>query len=78
MTRVEELVRFIARSLVEEPDKVRVYSKDMRRETIIKLQVSPEDVGRVVGRGGRVANAMRAVLEVAARQARKPVILEID
>jgi predicted RNA-binding protein YlqC (UPF0109 family) len=50
----------------------------MRRETIIKLQVSPEDVGRVVGRGGRVANAMRAVLEVAARQARKPVILEID
>jgi|JI10StandDraft_1071094.scaffolds.fasta_scaffold535222_2 predicted RNA-binding protein YlqC (UPF0109 family) len=78
MTRVEELVRFIARSLVEEPDKVRVYSKDMRRETIIKLQVSPEDVGRVVGRGGRVANAMRAVIEVAARQARKPVILEID
>ena len=78
MTRVEELVRFIARSLVEEPDKVRVYSKDMRRETIIKLQVSPEDVGRVVGRGGRVANAMRAVLEVAARQARKPVILEIE
>ncbi|MBW7885593.1 MAG: KH domain-containing protein [Caldilineaceae bacterium] len=75
---MEELIRFLAQSLVEEPDRVRVYTKDTRRETIIKLRVAQRDVGRVVGRGGRVANAMRAVLEVTARNHRKPVVLEID
>jgi predicted RNA-binding protein YlqC (UPF0109 family) len=57
---------------------VRVYTKETRRETIIKLQVAQGDVGRVVGRNGRVANAMRALLDVASRHADKPVILEID
>ncbi|HRW46409.1 MAG: KH domain-containing protein [Caldilinea sp.] len=75
---MEELIQYIAESLVEEPDRVRVYTKETRRETIVKLRVSQRDVGRVVGRNGRVANAMRSVLEVAARNHRKPVLLEID
>jgi uncharacterized protein len=75
---MEELIRFVAQSLVEQPDRVRVHIKDTRRETIVKLQVAQGDVGRVVGRNGRVANAMRSLLEVAARQHKKPVILEID
>ena len=75
---MEELIRYLARSLVEQPDKVHVYTKDTRRETIVKLQVAQEDVGRVVGRNGRVANSMRSLLDVAARNAKKPVILEID
>lgn len=75
---MEELVRFLAESLVEEPDRVRVYTKETRRETIIKLRVAQQDVGRVVGRSGRVANAMRSLLDVAARNHRKPVLLEID
>ena len=75
---MEELIQFLAQSLVEQPDRVRVYTKETRRETIIKLQVAQGDVGRVVGRNGRVANAMRALLEVAARDHKKPVILEID
>ncbi|MFO7634646.1 MAG: KH domain-containing protein [Caldilinea sp.] len=75
---MEELVRFLAESLVEEPDRVRVYTKETRRETIIKLRVAQPDVGRVVGRNGRVANAMRSLLDVAARNHRKPVLLEID
>ena len=75
---MEDLIRFLARSLVEQPDRVRVYTKETRRETIVKLRVAQRDVGRVVGRNGRVANAMRSVLEVAARNHRKPVLLEID
>ncbi|GIV68588.1 KH domain-containing protein [Caldilinea sp.] len=75
---MEELIRYLAESLVEQPDRVRVYTKETRRETIIKLRVAQQDVGRVVGRNGRVANAMRALLEVAARHHRKPVLLEID
>ncbi len=75
---MEELIQYIAESLVEEPDRVRVYTKETRRETIVKLRVAQRDVGRVVGRNGRVANAMRSVLEVAARNHRKPVLLEID
>ncbi len=75
---MEDLVRFLARSLVEQPDRVRVYTKETRRETIIKLQVAQGDVGRVVVRSGRVANAMRSLLDVATRLHNKPVILEID
>jgi predicted RNA-binding protein YlqC (UPF0109 family) len=75
---MEELIRFLAESLVEDPAHVRVYTKETRRETIIKLRVAQQDVGRVVGRNGRVANAMRSLLDVAARNHRKPVLLEID
>ena len=75
---MEDLIRFLAESLVEEPERVRVYTKETRRETIIKLRVAQPDIGRVVGRNGRVANAMRSLLEVAARDHRKPVLLEID
>ena len=75
---MEDLIRFLACSLVEQPDRVRVHTKDTRRETIIKLQVAQGDVGRVVGRNGRVANAMRSLLDVASRHADTPVILEID
>lgn len=75
---MEDLVRFLAESLVEEPDRVSVYRKETRRTTIFKLRVAPLDTGRVIGKGGRVANAMRTVLNVAARHHDKPVLLEID
>ena len=74
----EDLVRFLAESLVEEPDKVTVYRKETRRTTILKLRVASADTGRVIGKGGRVANAMRAVLNVATRHSDRPVLLEID
>lgn len=75
---MEELVKFIARSLVEEPDSVSVYTKDTRRATILKLRVASEDTGRVIGKGGRVANAIRSVVSVATRHETKPVMLEIE
>ena len=48
---MEELVRFVAQSLVEEPDKVTVFRKETRRTTILKLRVAPGDTGRVIGKG---------------------------
>lgn len=75
---MEELVKFIARALVEEPDAVNVYTKDTRRATIVKLRVAADDTGRVIGKGGRVANAIRSVVSVATRHENKPVMLEIE
>lgn len=75
---MEELIEFLAKSLVEDPDQVEVYSKETRRTIILKLQVAPDDTGRVIGRNGRVANAMRSLLRVASRHEDREVILEID
>ncbi len=75
---MEKLIEYLAQSLVEHPEQVRVYRKDMRRSTILKLECAPEDTGRVIGKQGRVAGAMRVLLLVAARNEEKPVMLEID
>ena len=75
---MQELIQYLAESLVEHPDQVRVHVKDMRRSTVLKLEVAPEDTGRVIGKQGRVAGAMRVLLAVAARNEEKPVVLEID
>ncbi len=74
----EELIRYIARSLVEEPDEVDVYTRETRDLVVIQLQVAPEDTGRVIRRSGRVANAMRSLLRAASRDSDVPVVLEID
>ena len=75
---MEALIEYVARALVEHPDDVRVVRKEMRRSTILKLEVAPEDTGRVIGKQGRVASAMRVLLQLAARDETRPVILEID
>jgi predicted RNA-binding protein YlqC (UPF0109 family) len=75
---MEELVQYVAECLVEHPDQVRVYRKDVRRSVILKLEVAPEDTGRVIGKQGRVAGAMRVLLQVAARNEERPFMLEID
>jgi predicted RNA-binding protein YlqC (UPF0109 family) len=75
---MEELIEFLAKSLVEEPEQVHVYRKETRRTTILKMQVAPADTGRVIGKNGRVANAMRSLLRVATRNDSREVLLEID
>ncbi len=75
---MEELIKYLAQSLVEHPEQVRVHVKEMRRSTILKLEVAPEDTGRVIGKQGRVAGAMRVLLAAAARDEQLPVMLEID
>lgn len=75
---MEDLIEFLAKSLVETPDEVRVYRKETRYASIYKLQVAPSDMGRVIGRNGRVANAMRSLVRVAARHDNRDVMLDID
>ncbi|MBZ0299641.1 MAG: KH domain-containing protein [Anaerolineae bacterium] len=76
---MEDLVGYIAKSLVNDPSQVKVRRRVTNSAVILELQVAPEDVGRVIGKDGRVANAIRALLRVADshRNNRKRIILEI-
>jgi uncharacterized protein len=75
--RVKELIEFIATSLVDDPTQVQV-SQARRGSTVtLKLQVAKEDMGRVIGRSGRVANAMRTLLNVAAAREGKQAALDV-
>jgi hypothetical protein len=77
---MEELVGYIAKSLVNDPSQVSVRRRSTNTVVVLELRVAPEDVGRVIGKDGRVANAIRALLRVTddQRQSRKRVILEIQ
>jgi len=74
---MQELIEYIAKSLVTEPDEVRVTKIAGVRSTIYELRVAPDDMGRVIGKRGRVANAMRTLLRVTATREGKHAILEI-
>ncbi len=74
---MKELVEYIAKSLVEDPSQVEIREMGGPQSTILELRVAPEDMGRVIGRSGRVANAMRTLLRVAASKQGKRVTLEI-
>ena len=63
---MKALIEYIARSLVDDPTEVRVIEKRDHAEIQLELEVAPEDMGRVIGRSGRVASAMRTLLRVAA------------
>ena len=75
---MKPLVEYIARSLVDDPDAVEVRQREAGRTTIVELTVAPDDTGKVIGREGRVAKALRNILRVAGNRQRRRVILEID
>jgi hypothetical protein len=62
MVAVEQLVREIARALVDEPTAVDVQSVDREENTVLKLRVAPQDVGKVIGKQGRTARSVRTIL----------------
>ena len=62
MVAVEQLVREIARALVDEPTAVEVQSVDREENTVLKLRVAPQDVGKVIGKQGRTVRSMRTIL----------------
>lgn len=73
-----KLVEVIAKSLVENPDAVEVTEKAGRNSTmVIELKVAPEDMGKVIGKQGRIAKALRSVVKAAATKANKKVVVEI-
>jgi len=74
---VKELVEYIARSLVDDPTEVSVRKVQRGNLLVLELQVAQEDMGRVIGKKGRVANAMRTLLEIAAARSGKRVRLEV-
>ncbi|MEX2143464.1 MAG: KH domain-containing protein [Anaerolineales bacterium] len=75
---MKELIEYVARSLVDDPTQVRVSQRKKGEATEIVLQVSKPDMGRVIGRNGRVANAIRILLQVAAARDSKRVFLQIS
>jgi predicted RNA-binding protein YlqC (UPF0109 family) len=62
MVAVDELVREIARSLVDVPDAVKVETENREENTVLRLHVAPEDVGKVIGKQGRTARSVRTIL----------------
>lgn len=74
---MQELIEYIARSLVDDPTQVEVSQRRYGATTSVSLRVAKEDMGRVIGRNGRVANAMRILLRVAAAPSAKRVKLDI-
>lgn len=74
---MKELIEYIARSVVDDPTEVEVRSRLQGSTTNLQLRVAKEDMGRVIGRNGRVANAMRALLRVSAARQNKRAHLEI-
>ena len=72
---MEELVRYVARSLVDNPDAVDVREVEGPESTIIELRVAPEDMGKVIGKQGRIAKAIRAVVKAATARNAKPVFV---
>ena len=74
---MKALIDYIARSLVDDPTQVEIYQYRRGSTQIFELTVAKEDMGRVIGKGGRVATAMRALLRVAAAHEGARVSLDI-
>lgn len=77
MPDLKALVETVARALADEPDAVRVRETERRGMTVIELQVAPGDLGRVIGRQGRTAAAVRTLLATAAEASGKRAMLDI-
>ena len=72
-----KLVEAIAKSLVDNPEDVVVTETDGRQGTVIELRVAPDDMGKVIGRQGRIAKAIRTVVKAASSKSSKKVIVDI-
>lgn len=72
-----ELVEYIAKALVDNPDEVRVNEIEGTQSIIIELKVAPDDMGKIIGKQGRIAKAIRTVVKAAAIKENKRVVVEI-
>ncbi len=75
---MKELVEVIAKALVDNPDEVVVIETEKDDETHIELKVAPSDMGKVIGRQGRIAKAIRSVVKAAASKDDKKVVVDIQ
>jgi len=73
----KDLVEYIAKSLVDNPGNVEVNVIEGEKSTILELKVAADDIGKVIGKSGRIARAIRTILSAAAAKTEKRVVLEI-
>ena len=74
---MKELVQYLAKSLVNNPDAVEVKESEANAAAVFELKVSKDDLGRIIGKQGRTARSIRAILNAAASKLNRKVILEI-
>jgi uncharacterized protein len=74
---LKELIDYMARALVDNPEQVRVSEVEGEQTSVIELRVAKEDLGKVIGKQGRTARAMRTILSAASTKIRKRAVLEI-
>jgi predicted RNA-binding protein YlqC (UPF0109 family) len=77
LRQLEDLLLLLARSLVDEPEKVEVEGRETDSRVDLTLRVAPDDVGKVIGRGGRIVKAIRTVMKAASVKANKRVNVEV-
>lgn len=75
---MRELVLFLAKSLVDQPDQVQVHETEGPEAIILELNVAGDDMGKVIGKQGRIAKAIRSVVKAATEKGGKPVFVEIQ
>jgi hypothetical protein len=75
--QLKELVEVIAKALVDHPEMVKVRETENERSIVLELTVAPEDMGKVIGRNGRIARAIRTVVKSSSAKLDKKVIVEI-
>ncbi len=75
---MKNLVEFIGKSLADKPDEIVVEAQDKGHETVYTMYVAPEDMGRLIGKGGRIAKAIRTVVKASAIKSGVQVHVEID
>jgi hypothetical protein len=73
---MRDLVEFLARALVEDPEAVQVEEVEENGDLVLEVTVGPEDLGRLIGKGGRVANAIRTVAKAASTRSDRRVLVE--
>lgn len=74
---MKELVRIIATSLVDHPEQVEVTERESDKALVIELKVAPEDMGKVIGKQGRIAKSIRTVVKAAATKDDRKVVVDI-
>ncbi|MEQ8236013.1 MAG: KH domain-containing protein [Syntrophomonadaceae bacterium] len=74
---MKELIELIARSLVDNPDQVQVIETENESSVLFELRVAPEDMGKVIGKQGKIAKSIRTLTKAAAAKAGKRVVVEI-
>ncbi len=74
---MKDLVEYIAKALVDNPDQVKVSEVEAEQTSVLELSVAKEDLGKVIGKQGRTARAIRTILSATSAKARKRIVLEI-